>query len=85
MILSRREFNQKSQDLVVCGITSNLLNTECSVKIEARDFAEGGIPKPSLVKANHVFTLDKGVVLQRFGRVRPEIVQRTKHELQMIL
>lgn len=85
LVISNASFNGGSQDIIVCGITSNLTNTPHSVPIENKDMLTGKMPKPSLIKANHVFTLSKGVILDRWGRARPEIVQQTKAVLGRLL
>jgi mRNA interferase MazF len=85
LVLSRREFNTRSEDFVVCGITSNLSNAAHSVLIDGKDLTKGRIPAPSRVKVAKLATLLQSLAVRTLGRVKPEVLERVRKELLSIL
>ncbi|MBI4010111.1 MAG: type II toxin-antitoxin system PemK/MazF family toxin [Candidatus Aenigmarchaeota archaeon] len=81
LILSRTDYNRKSIDFISCGITSNIKNIDHSVLIDNKDLKEGYLPKPSRIKVNTIFTLEKSSVIRSYGKVKDEIMGRVKAEL----
>lgn len=85
LVLSRREFNARSPDFIVCGITSNLANAAHSVLIDRQDMAKGRIPGPSRIKVGKVATLLQSLAVRTLGRVKPEVVAQVRKELLSLL
>ncbi len=85
LVLSRREFNARSPDFIVCGITSNLANAAHSVLIDRQDLARGRIPGASRIKVAKIATLLQSLAVRTLGRVKPEVLARVHKELLSIL
>ena len=81
LILSKTNYNKQSSDFVCCGITSNINNSSHSVLIQNKDLLVGVLPKPSRIKVNMIFTLEKSLVIKNFGKVRENIMEKVKEEL----
>ncbi len=52
LVLSKNEYNTKSEDIVTCGITSNLKNKEYSVILDNSHLEGGSIPTKSMIKVD---------------------------------
>jgi len=85
LVLSSRDFNARSQDFIVCGVTSNLGNAAHSVLIDGKDLARGRIPAPSRIKVAKIATLLQSLALRTVGRVKPEVLARVRKELLSII
>lgn len=85
LVISKTDYNRKSMDLICCGITSNLRNVSHSILIESRDLSVGTLPKPSRIKVDKIFTLEKSIMIRRFGRVKKNVVEKAKNELYKII
>jgi len=85
MVVSSRRYNANSLDVIVFAITSNLVNARHSVPIDNPDLSEGTIIRPSLIKVDHVLTLDRSVLHRKLCRVKPEVVAKAKAILSAIL
>ncbi len=85
LVLSVDAYNRTSRDVIVCGITSNLGNVPYSIRIDNASFIRGNILTPSLIKANHLFTLDKATLIRRFGTVNAATINQTKAVLNTLL
>ncbi|GBU26322.1 growth inhibitor [Fibrobacteria bacterium R8-3-H12] len=59
-------------DVVLCQITSKPARNEFSVKIEQNDFEAGSLPVVSFVRADKLFTADKGLILYKAGHIKQE-------------
>jgi len=81
LVLSNKEYNKRTEDFIVCGITSNLKDELFSVLIDSEDLESGLLPKPSRIKVDKIFTLEQSLVIKKFARVKPEIMRRVKQEL----
>lgn len=69
LILSK---DTSGDDLITCGITSNLSETEHSVLVDQKNFSSGTLPKKSLIKVDKLFTLEQQIVKKKFGNITPE-------------
>ena len=80
LILSKNSDNLESEDVITCGITSNLKNAKHSILIENKDLLYGTIPIKSRIKVDKIFTLDKAIIKKKVAKVNTEIFEKTKQE-----
>ena len=50
LIISPDSFNAAGEDLVLAAITSNITDDSNAIQLSGADFAEGRLPKQSIVK-----------------------------------
>lgn len=81
LVLSTSEINQKLADFISCGITSNIQNMEHSILIDKNDLESGYLPKPSRIKTNVIFTLEKSSAIKSLGKIKEDIFRKVKEEL----
>jgi mRNA interferase MazF len=62
-------------DFVAVQVTSQV-NHEVQVVIDNTDFALGGLPKPSIVRPDKIFTLNQDLIARRVGRVNDDAFSR---------
>ncbi len=80
LVLSNQTYNKTSEEIVTCGITSNLKDSKYSVLIDNKDMLEGKIPVKSRIKVDKLFTLQKSIIKKKIGRVNKEIFDMVKTE-----
>ncbi len=80
LVLSKKEDNLNSEDIVTCGITSNLKDSKYSVLIENTDLQRGEIPKKSRIKVNKLFTIHKNIVIKSLARINVQKWREVKKE-----
>lgn len=71
LVLSKDKFNEFSEDVVVCGVTSNI-RQEYSVEIKERDLEEGYIFEPCCVKAENILKINKKLLIKKIGKLKKE-------------
>jgi len=69
LILSNNEFNNKSEDVVVCGITSNIKNSKYSLTIDQSDIEEGKLYEKSSIKVENLVKMNKKLIMKSFARI----------------
>ena len=80
LVLSKKEYNEKCEDIITCGITSNLKDSKYSVLINNSDLIEGNIPVKSRIKIDKLFTLEQSIIIKKMGRVNKETFESVKKE-----
>ena len=85
LILSKDVDNQFSEDIITCGITSNLKNANYSVLINNEDLKEGLIPRPSRIKLDKLFTVKKEIIIKKVARVNNQTLKKVKKEFYTLV
>ena len=85
LILSNNRYNRHTEDIVTCGITSNVKNEDYSVMIENKDLAEGNLPVTSRIKVDKLFTLSQELVEKKIARIKKEKFQEVQKELMRLI
>ncbi|MEK6856078.1 MAG: type II toxin-antitoxin system PemK/MazF family toxin [Nanoarchaeota archaeon] len=69
LVLSKKEDNINSEDIITCGITSNLKDSKYGILIENENLQSGSIPKKSRIKVNKLFTVHKEIIIKSLARI----------------
>ena len=80
LIISNNRYNDTSEDIITCGITSNLKNSQYSILFDNPDLLEGSLPVKSRIKVDKLFTLNKNIIIKRIGRINKETFDKVKNE-----
>ena len=80
LVLSKTNYLKECDDVITCGITSNLKDSKYSVLIENSNLMEGNIPVKSRIKVDKLFTLEQGIVIKKLGRINIETFNKIKKE-----
>ena len=80
-VLSKKEYNVITDDLIVAAITSNLRDRPYGITFTNNDMIVGFLKTESCVCADKIYTLSKSIVVKRFGTVNPDVVKRVKEKI----
>ena len=80
LVISRNEYNNNCEDIITCGITSNLRDTKCSILLDNNDILEGKIPVKSRIKVDKLFTLEKSIVKKKIARLNNKCMAKVRKE-----
>ena len=78
LVLSKREYNLSSEDIIVCGITSNIKNESHSVLIDNTCLETGVIPSKSRIKVNKIFTISRQIIKKKVARIDKQTFDKVK-------
>lgn len=85
LILSKDIANKTSDDVITCGITSNLKDAKYSVLIDNSDLKNGRIPAKSRIKIDKLFTLNKSIINKRIAKVNKITLSKVKEEFSKLI
>jgi len=80
LVLSKKEYNKSTEDIITCGITSNLKDSKNSVLIENNSLVIGELPTISRIKVDKLFTLEKSIVKKSIGRISKDTFEKVRAE-----
>ena len=78
LVLSKQEYNDKADDIIVAAITSVIDTKPYAVVFTNSDMQEGILKVDSCVRADKIYTLSQNLAVKWFGKVRPEVVEKVK-------
>jgi mRNA interferase MazF len=81
IVVSNDTYQASTPDFVAVAMTSNLRPAPYSFEVTSADLAEGVLNRPGRVRVDKIFTLAQSIVVTRFGRVSPAILDRIRQEL----
>ena len=85
LVLSNKNYNSNSDDIVTCGITSQLKDDKFSIVISQKDLSAGSLPKTSRIKTDNIFTLEKSLVVKKIGKVNKDVIKQVKYHIAKLM
>ena len=80
LVLSKKSDNIASEDIVTCGITSNIKESKHSVLIENKNLEFGKIPVASRIKVDKLFTINKRLAEKSVGKISKDTFDKVRRE-----
>ena len=72
LIISPDSFNAAGVDLVLAAITSHITDDPNAIQLSDADFAEGRLPKRSIVKTTKLFTMHSSLIVKKVCALKRE-------------
>ena len=85
IVISNSAYNRSGQDVIVVAMTSNPVPAAHSFRISSSDLVEGTLNRPGNIRCDKVYTLAKAIVVKKFGKVSPMVVERIRQLLDAIM
>jgi mRNA interferase MazF len=82
IVVSNDEFNKYSEDIIVVGMTSNIIKTKYTTPIANSDLEEGKLITPCCIKAENILKLDKEMIIKKIGKIKEN---KSKQIFEMIV
>ena len=77
LILSNDTYNQRSADVVVCGLTTNLRPAPYALLIDITDVElPGTLRHKSKIKADTIASLEQSILIKQIARLKSAVFQR---------
>jgi mRNA interferase MazF len=78
IVVSNNAYNRTSADVIVVGMTSNPAASPHGFRITSADLSEGVLNRPGTVRVDKIYTLAQTIIVKKFGKVSPQIIQRIR-------
>ena len=81
IVISNNNFNKKGDDVILVPLTSVLKEEPYSFIIEQKDLFVGKLIKPSRIRMDKIFCVDKSLILKKIGKIKEEVIKEIKKEV----
>lgn len=81
LIISNNFFNTKSDDCIAIPITTVIKDESFSIFITQEDLNSGKLIAPSRIRADKIFTMEKGLIIKTIGSLKQETFKKIKSEI----
>ena len=86
LVLSNDAYNRRTEDLLVCGLTTNLQPTPYSIIVETTNVEQAGSLKyKSKIKADTIVSLSQSLIIKSIARLKPEVFDRVASEINRLI
>lgn len=85
LVLSNNDYNNKTDDIVVAAITSNLITKDYIIMLADNDLEEGTLKVNSCIRVDKIYTLSQNIVISRFGVVKNYIMDNVRKRLYELI
>ena len=72
IIISKKEFNSSSEDVLVVGVTSNTHKDKYSLSFSNKDLKEGKLFADCSIKCGNILKVDKELIINKIGKIKLE-------------
>ena len=85
VIVSNDEYNKRSNDVILCAITSNLEEKRYSVIIDSKNLTEGKMPVKSRIRADKIMQIEKNLVIKTFAKLENKAYDLLVNEINNLI
>ena len=81
IVISNNEFNKYSDDVLVIGVTSNILKDKYTISLTNTNLDEGKLLTNCIIKVENLLKLDKDLIIKKIGKINQETLRDTINKL----
>jgi mRNA interferase MazF len=81
IVVSNNAYHAVAADVIVVAMTSNPAVVPHSFRIRSSDLVEGSLNRPGTVRVDKIYTLAKSIIVKKFGRVSPQVLDRIRQTM----
>ena len=85
IVISNNEFNKYSDDVIVIGVTSNILKDKYTINLTNNNLDEGKLLTNCIIKVENLLKLDKELVIKKIGKINKETLKNIIDKLSTII
>ena len=85
LVLSNNDYNNKTEDIIVAAITSNLAEKDYIVMLSSNDLEKGTLKVDSCIRVDKIYTLSQKIVMSKFGVVKNHILDDARKKLYELI
>jgi len=85
VIVSNDSYNDKSQDIVVCAVTSKLDGMPYSILIDTSNLSIGKLPVKSRIRADKIMQIEKNLVIRQFAQLNKKTFDLLTSEIVKLI
>ncbi len=84
LIVSNDKFNQSSDDVIVCAVTSVVKPSRYSILINKEDIEDGFLYESCSIKVENIFKIKKSLVIKSIARINKSLLLKVVDILHIL-
>lgn len=84
IVISNDFFNKQSDDVIICGITTNL-NTKNTIILSNKDLKFGKLFSNCCIKVENILKINKKLLLKNIGETNKNVLDKLVKKLNLLL
>lgn len=84
VVISNDNFNKRSDDCIMVPLTSVIKDLPYSILITQDDLSSGKLVKPSRIRADKIFTVEKRLAIMEIGAINNVTFEKIKSEVAKV-
>lgn len=85
IVISNKEFNSNSEDLLVIGVTSNILRDNYTLSLANLDLEEGKLYTACCIKVENILKIDRELIVKKIGKIKKEKLKEVINQIMNIV
>ena len=85
IVISNNEFNKYSEDIIVIGVTSNVLKEKYTINLTNKNLDEGKLFTNCYIRIENILKLDKELIIKKIGKINKETLKNIIDKLYTII
>lgn len=85
VVISNNEFNSRSGDVIVSGVTSNVKRERYSLNLGNSDLESGHLFSECLIKVENILRLEKDLIIKKIGKIKEKKLSEIHSVIDRIL
>jgi len=84
LVLSKDSYNRKYADVIVCGISSNLEESEYGIVVSTENLEEGHLKITSKIRVDAITNIEQDIILKKIGRLKMTVFQEVLSKIHTL-
>ncbi len=84
LVVSNNAFNEKSEDILVCAITSTMGKGSFSISISPSDLEEGILHHTCCIKIENILKINKFLIIKKIGTIQYRLFKKIKEKIYQL-
>ena len=84
IIVSNDSFNKRCEDCVMAPLTTIIKQEPFSLIINQNDLDSGKLLKQSRIRIDKLFTIKKGLIMMKIGKISNKTFEKIKSEIEKV-
>jgi len=85
IVISNNDFNKHSEDIIVIGVTSNILKDKYTIGLTNNNLDEGRLLTNCSIKTENILKIDRDLIIKKIGKINKETLKSTIEKLFNII
>lgn len=81
VVVSNNEYSKRSQDAIVCAITSKLEEKQYGIVIDNSNLSSGKLPIKSRIRADKILQIEKKLIIKSFAILNDKTFDELVNEI----